>query len=163
MKESPLKFTSSVEGLEVAEGTYKTGGGVIRIPKSRLKEMAKTETGKTLPKAESREVDLAPAKSSSHVKVLPQSPARQAEEISFVTPFGTMTAPYSPVIDQGNFIVLGMLPQSFTPVSYQENKDVVFTVKGTSFQECAAVYTGLTFTDPVYNSTYLVLMKVNKQ
>ena len=75
----------------------------------------------------------------------------------------SMTAPYSPVIDQGNFIVLGMLPQSFTPVSYQENKDVVFTVKGTSFQECAAVYTGLKFTDPVYNSTYLVLMKVNKK
>ena len=163
MKESPLKFTSSVEGLEVAEGTYKTGGGVIRIPKSRLKEMAKTEAAKAVPREEP--VSEAPKlrKASGPVKVLPQSPARQAEEISFVTPFGTMTAPYSPVIDQGNFIVLGMLPQSFTPVSYQENKDVVFTVKGTSFQECAAVYTGLKFTDPVYNSTYLVLMKVNKQ
>lgn len=89
MKESPLKFTSSVEGLEVAEGTYKTGGGVIRIPKSRLKEMAKTEAAKAAPREESAREASKVSKASSPVKVLPQSPARQSEEISFVTPFGT--------------------------------------------------------------------------
>ena len=136
-KEYPLKFTTSVEGVEVAEGTYKTSSGVIRIPKSRMLEKER-EAAAEKSAAQKKEPEKE-SKKEAPVKKLPQqSQQRAPEEVSFETPMGTMKAPYSPVINQENFIVLGLLPQSFIPVSYQENAKLVFEVYGSSVERCHA-------------------------
>jgi len=152
IEKSQLKFTvDDIEGLEVAQGSFKTPAGTIRVPQSKLR--GKKQPSPVISTEKPHET---PRQEVPRCTGLVTAP----EQVSFVTPMGTMQAMYSPVIDQGNFLVLGMLPQSFTPVSYSENKDLVLTVKGTSFKDCKVVFTGCKFTDPLYRTTYMILMKV---
>ena len=153
-----LQITDSVEGLEVAEGAYKTSRGTIRIPKSKLKKMQKEasqETSKETLSTVSAQVPEREIDSNEELHVA----TGQSDRISFVTPLGTMTALYSPVIDLEGFVVLGLVPNSFVPTSYRENDKLRFTVKGSKLKECQAVFTGCKFTDPYTRATYIILMK----
>ena len=151
-----LGVTETTEGLEVAEGAFKTSRGTIRIPKSRLKKLNKepAEVQQEPPPVHNTpEIPAATEKS-----LLPA--AGQGDRVSFITPMGTMTALYNPVIDMEGFVVLGLVPNSFVPTSYKENDKLRFTVKGSKLKECKAVFTGCKFTDPFTRATYIILMKV---
>ena len=151
-----LGVTETTEGLEIAEGSYKTSRGTIRIPKSRMKKLKK----------EAEEIQEEQPQQPSKISSLPVEaekevswPASQSDRVSFITPMGTMTALYNPVIDMDGFVVLGLVPNSFVPTSYKENDKLRFTVKGNKLKECKAVFTGCKFTDPDTRATYIILMK----
>lgn len=151
-----LNVTQSTEGLEVAEGTYKTSRGTIRIPKSRLKQQKKgAEELRHEQPARPVNASSLPIEREKEVSY----PVSQSDRVSFITPMGTMTALYNPVIDMDGFVVLGLVPNSFVPTSYKENDKLRFTVKGSKLKECRAVFTGCKFTDPDTRATYIILMK----
>ena len=150
-----LGVTETTEGLEVAEGAFKTSRGTIRIPKSRLKKLNKEPTEVLQEQHQVHSTQEIPAGIEKGL-----SPAvGQGDRVSFITPMGTMTALYNPVIDMDGFVVLGLVPNSFVPTSYKENDKLRFTVKGNKLKECRAVFTGCKFTDPDTRATYIILMK----
>lgn len=150
-----LGVTETTEGLEVAEGAFRTSRGTIRIPKSRLKKLNK-EPAEVM--QEPPQVHSTPEVPADTEKSL-SSAVGQVDRVSFVTPIGTMTALYNPVIDMEGFVVLGLVPNSFVPTSYKENDKLRFTVKGSKLKECKVVFTGCKFTDPFTRATYIILMK----
>lgn len=151
-----LQVSRSIEGLEIAPGTYKTPSGTIRIPLSRQREEAKAKEAQEERKAEAVEriTQQRISQTTQQVKHIP------GKTIQFSTPIGTMTALYHPVIDAPNWVILGKTANSFVPKSYKEDPQLKFQIKGDELKETAVVYTGCEFTDPTTRSTYLIFMKV---
>ena len=151
-----LQVSSSVEGLEIAPGTYKTSTGTIRVPISRQREEAKEKAEKEgrTEREQERQEEVHPAAPVQQVKHIP------AKAVRFSTPIGTMEALYHPIIDTPNWVILGKTVNSFVPKSYKEDPSLKFQIMSDEMGEATVVYTGCTFTDPTTRSTYLIFMKV---
>ena len=154
-----------VDGLEIAPGCVRTSGGfVIRTPKSKLKKtlkqqiqpealLTKTATQSVLPASE-------PA-AAVHVQPERRPVYREPEQqVTFTTPVGSISGKYWPVIDAGDYVVLGLTEQSFVPSTYKDAPDMKLQLKADKLDVCV-VYTGCRFTDPDIEREYIVMLKVN--
>ena len=151
-------------GLEIAPGRFKTASGTIVVPKARQKKLlekaAKKNPDSVPDFVTATEVQAPVPPRTREESMQPQEQNRVTEKISFKTPMGLMTAQYAPVIDLPEWVVLGLTPQSFVPVSYKENKELSFEVEGESVKKCKVVFTGCKFTDTATKSSYIIMMKV---
>ena len=151
---APKPTKVEIEGLEVAPGTFKTSSGTIKIPQSRLRKKQEP------PQVPNTSVnDSFQPERVSHK--LPEINFGKAERVAFKTDIGSMPSMYNPVIDLPDWVVLGVLPESFIPVSYKENNKMKMEISSPSIETCKVVYTGCKFTDSVTRTTYIILMKVN--
>ena len=155
-----------VDGLEIAPGCVRTSGGfVIRTPKSKLKKQ--TIKQQTQPEAPStrtatRSVPLVPEPAAAvYVQPERRHVYREPEQqVTFTTPVGSISGKYWPVIDAGDYVVLGLTEQSFVPSTYKEAPDMKLQLKADKLDVCV-VYTGCRFTDPDIEREYIVMLKVN--
>lgn len=137
-------------GMDLGDGIFETKEGVIRTPKSKLNKLKKAEI-KTEPVVATPTSVLGPA-----IKLPVSSPL---QTLVFETPMGKVYGQYAPVIRTDTFVVLGLSPQAFIPVSWKEDKrlKLTTTIEG---KELHLVYTGCRFKDPDTNREYIVLMEV---
>lgn len=154
-----------VDGLEIAPGCVRTSGGfVIRTPKSKLKKRAtkqqtQPEATVTKPVTQSVLPALEPA-AAVHVQPERRPVYREPEQqVTFTTPVGSISGKYWPVIDAGDYVVLGLTEQSFVPSTYKEAPDMKLQLKADKLDVCV-VYTGCRFTDPDIEREYIVMLKV---
>lgn len=152
-----LQVRSSIEGLEVAPGTYRTTTGTICVPLSRQREEAKAKEVQEERKKEYAEKVAEIKQPTQQIQQVKHIPAKS---VQFTTPIGTMEALYHPVIDTPNWIILGKTTHSFVPKSYKEDPQLKFHIKSDDLKETTVVFTGCEFTDPTTRSTYLIFMKV---
>lgn len=155
-----------VDGLEIAPGCVRTSGGfVIRTPKSKLKKQAikqQTQPEALLTKPVTQSVMPAPEPAAAvHVQTERRPVYREPEQqVTFTTPVGSISGKYWPVIDAGDYVVLGLTEQSFVPFTYKEAPDMKLQMKADKLDVCV-VYTGCRFTDPDIEREYIVMLKVN--
>ncbi len=83
------------------------------------------------------------------------------ESVTFKTPLGDVTGQYYPVVDAGDYIVLGLSPQSFIPKPYKEAPDLRFNFIYKQLN-VSVLYSGCKFKDPDTDREYIILMKVGK-
>ena len=142
-----------VDGLEIAPGCVRTSGGfVIRTPKSKLKKQAmkqQTQVDASIAKPAIQSVLPVPELAAAvHVQPERRHVYREPEQqVTFTTPVGSISGKYWPVIDAGDYVVLGLTEQSFVPSTYKEAPDMKLQLKADKLDVCA-VYTGCRFTDP---------------
>ena len=154
-----------VDGLEIAPGCVRTSGGfVIRTPKSKLKKQGiKQQTQPEAPSTRTATRSVPPApEPAAAVHVQPESRRvyREPEQhVTFTTPVGSISGKYWPVIDAGDYVVLGLTEQSFVPSTYKEAPDMKLQLKADKLDVCV-VYTGCRFTDPDIEREYIVMLKV---
>ena len=129
-----------------------SGGFVIRTPKSKLKKQ--TTKQQTQPEAPStrtatRSVPLVPEPAAAvYVQPERRHVYREPEQqVTFTTPVGSISGKYWPVIDAGDYVVLGLTEQSFVPSTYKDAPDMKLQLKADKLDVCV-VYTGCRFTDP---------------
>lgn len=154
-----------VDGLEIAPGCVRTSGGfVIRTPKSRLKKqmIKQPQAEATVTKLATQSVLPAPEPAAAvHVQPERRPVYREPEQhVTFTTPVGSISGKYWPVIDAGDYVVLGLTEQSFVPSTYKEAPDMKLQLKADKLDVCV-VYTGCRFTDPDIEREYIVMLKVN--
>lgn len=154
-----------VDGLEIAPGCVRTSGGfVIRTPKSKLKKQTmkqQTQAEALLTKPITQSVLTAPEPAAAvHVQTERRPVYREPEQqVTFTTPVGSISGKYWPVIDAGDYVVLGLTEQSFVPSTYKEAPDMKLQLKVDKLDVCV-VYTGCRFTDPDIEREYIVMLKV---
>ena len=148
-KELPKLQQVPIEGIDLGNGSYKTKMGVIRVPMSRMKQLKK--------EARHEEVEEEPPVIDA--KRLPRRVNPEEQSVVFTSPMGNITGKYFPVVDTGEFIVLGLTEQSFIPVSYKENNTLTMVIKYNN-KEAQIVYSGCRFKDPDTEREYIVLIKV---
>lgn len=154
-----------VDGLEIAPGCVRTSGGfVIRTPKSKLKKQAirhQTQVQANVTKPAAQSVPPAPEPAAAvHVQPERRPVYREPEQqVTFTTPVGSISGKYWPVIDAGDYVVLGLTEQSFVPSTYKEAPDMKLQLKADKLDVCV-VYTGCRFTDPDIEREYIVMLKV---
>ena len=154
-----------VDGLEIAPGCVRTSGGfVIRTPKSKLKKQAirhQTQVQANVTKPATQSVLPAPEPAAAvHVQPERRPVYREPEQqVTFTTPVGSISGKYWPVIDAGDYVVLGLTEQSFVPSTYKEAPDMKLQLKADKLDVCV-VYTGCRFTDPDIEREYIVMLKV---
>lgn len=155
-----------VDGLEIAPGCVRTSGGfVIRTPKSKLKKQATKQPAQAsvqTPRSTAQSVlpALEPA-APVHVQAERRPVYREPEQqVTFTTPVGSISGKYWPVIDAGDYVVLGLTEQSFVPSTYKDAPDMKLQLKSGKMDACV-VYTGCRFTDPDIEREYIVMLKVN--
>ena len=152
---SPKLIQIPVKGIDLGNGSIQTEEGIVRIPQSKLKKTKKEH--KEEPKRETEP-------SSVGVDILSTLPRRvnpEERSLSFESPMGIVTGKYFPVIDTGDFIVLGLTEQSFVPLSYKQNKDLKLTLQNGSNRD-QVVYSGCRFRDPDTEREYIVLIKIGE-
>ena len=155
-----------VDGLEIAPGCVRTSGGfVIRTPKSKLKKQTtkqQTQPEAPLTKTVTQSVPPAPEPATPvHVQTETRPVYREPEQqVTFTTPVGSISGKYWPVIDAGDYVVLGLTEQSFVPSTYKDAPDMKLQLKSGKMDACV-VYTGCRFTDPDIEREYIVMLKVN--
>lgn len=155
-----------VDGLEIAPGCVRTSGGfVIRTPKSKLKKQGiKQQTQPEAPSTRTAAQSVLPATEPAavvHVQSERRPVYREPEQqVTFTTPVGSISGKYWPVIDAGDYVVLGLTEQSFVPSTYKEAPDMKLQLKADKLDVCV-VYTGCRFTDPDIEREYIVMLKVN--
>lgn len=155
-----------VDGLEIAPGCVRTSGGfVVRTPKSKLKKQTikqQTQPEALSTKTATRSVLPAPEPAAAvHVQPERRPVYREPEQqVTFTTPVGSISGKYWPVIDAGDYVVLGLTEQSFVPSTYKEAPDMKLQLKADKLDICV-VYTGCRFTDPDIEREYIVMLKVN--
>lgn len=155
-----------VDGLEIAPGCVRTSGGfVIRTPKSKLKRQVikqQTQPEALLNETVAQSVLPVPEPAAAvHVQPERRHVYREPEQqVTFTTPVGSISGKYWPVIDAGDYVVLGLTEQSFVPSTYKEAPDMKLQLKADKLDVCA-VYTGCRFTDPDIEREYIVMLKVN--
>lgn len=154
-----------VDGLEIAPGCVRTSGGfVIRTPKSKLKKQTtkqQIQPEALLTKTATQSVLTAPESAAAvHVQPERRPVYREPEQqVTFTTPVGSISGKYWPVIDAGDYVVLGLTEQSFVPSTYKEAPDMKLQLKADKLDVCV-VYTGCRFTDPDIEREYIVMLKV---
>lgn len=154
-----------VDGLEIAPGCVRTSGGfVVRTPKSKLKRTIRQQTQPEAlsTRTATRSVPLVPEPGAAvHVQSERRPVYREPEQqVTFTTPVGSISGKYWPVIDAGDYVVLGLTEQSFVPSTYKEAPDMKLQLKADKLDVCV-VYTGCRFTDPDIEREYIVMLKVN--
>ncbi len=155
-----------VDGLEIAPGCVRTSGGfVVRTPKSKLKKQTtkqQTQPEASLTKTAAQSVLPAPEPAAPvHVQTETRPVYREPEQqVTFTTPVGSISGKYWPVIDAGDYVVLGLTEQSFVPSTYKDAPDMKLQLKSGKLDVCV-VYTGCRFTDPDIEREYIVMLKVN--
>lgn len=155
-----------VDGLEIAPGCVRTSGGfVVRTPKSKLKKQTikqQTQPEAPVTKTATRSVLPAPEPAAPvHVQAETRPVYREPEQqVTFTTPVGSISGKYWPVIDAGDYVVLGLTEQSFVPSTYKDAPDMKLQLKVDKLDVCV-VYTGCRFTDPDIEREYIVMLKVN--
>lgn len=155
-----------VDGLEIAPGCVRTSGGfVVRTPKSKLKKQTikqQTQPEAPLTMTATRSVPLVPEPGAAvHVQPERRHVYREPEQqVTFTTPVGSISGKYWPVIDAGDYVVLGLTEQSFVPSTYKDAPDMKLQLKADKLDVCV-VYTGCRFTDPDIEREYIVMLKVN--
>lgn len=155
-----------VDGLEIAPGCVRTSGGfVVRTPKSKLKKHERKQPAQAsvqTPRSAARSVLPAPEPAAAvHVQTETRPVYREPEQqVTFTTPVGSISGKYWPVIDAGDYVVLGLTEQSFVPSTYKEAPDMKLQLKFGKMDVCV-VYTGCRFTDPDIEREYIVMLKVN--
>lgn len=156
-----------VDGLEIAPGCVRTSGGfVVRTPKSKLKKQTikqQTQPEALLTKTVTQQSMLSAPEPAAAVHVQPERRPvyREPEQqVTFTTPVGSISGKYWPVIDAGDYVVLGLTEQSFVPSTYKEAPDMKLQLKADKLDICV-VYTGCRFTDPDIEREYIVMLKVN--
>ena len=155
-----------VDGLEIAPGCVRTSGGfVIRTPKSKLKKQTiKQQTQPEAPSTRTAAQPVPPAPEPAaavHMQPERRPVYREPEQqVTFTTPVGSISGKYWPVIDAGDYVVLGLTEQSFVPSTYKEAPDMKLQLKADKLDVCV-VYTGCRFTDPDIEREYIVMLKVN--
>lgn len=155
-----------VDGLEIAPGCVRTSGGfVIRTPKSKLKKLTikqQTQVDASIAKPATQSVLPVPEPAAAvHVQPESRRVYREPEQhVTFTTPVGSISGKYWPVIDAGDYVVLGLTEQSFVPSTYKEAPDMKLQLKADKLDVCV-VYTGCRFTDPDIEREYIVMLKVN--
>ena len=155
-----------VDGLEIAPGCVRTSGGfVIRTPKSKMKKQTmkqQTQAEATVTKTATQSVLPAPEPAAAvHVQPERRPVYREPEQqVTFTTPVGSISGKYWPVIDAGDYVVLGLTEQSFVPSTYRDAPDMKLQLKADKLDVCV-VYTGCRFTDPDIEREYIVMLKVN--
>lgn len=154
-----------VDGLEIAPGCVRTSGGfVIRTPKSKLKKQAIKQPAQAsvqTPRSATQAVLPVPEPAAAvHVQPERRPVYREPEQhVTFTTPVGSISGKYWPVIDAGDYVVLGLTEQSFVPSTYKEAPDMKLQLKADKLDVCV-VYTGCRFTDPDIEREYIVMLKV---
>lgn len=154
-----------VDGLEIAPGCVRTSGGfVIRTPKSKLKKRTtkqQTQPEAPLTRTATQSVPPAPEPAAAvHVHPERRPVYREPEQhVTFTTPVGSISGKYWPVIDAGDYVVLGLTEQSFVPSTYKDAPDMKLQLKADKLDVCV-VYTGCRFTDPDIEREYIVMLKV---
>lgn len=140
-------------GVDLGDGVYETKEGIIRTPKSKLNKLKRS----TQPSKVPSESPATAEQSKPAVSIAVNSPL---QTLVFETPMGKVYGQYSPVIRTDTFVVLGLSPQSFIPISWKEDKrlKLTTTIEG---DELHLVYTGCRFKDPDTNREYIVLMEVS--
>lgn len=155
-----------VDGLEIAPGCVRTSGGfVVRTPKSKLKKRTTKQPAQAsvqTPRSAAQSVLPAPEPAAAvHVQPERRPVYREPEQhVTFTTPVGSISGKYWPVIDAGDYVVLGLTEQSFVPSTYKEAPDMKLQMKADKLDVCV-VYTGCRFTDPDIEREYIVMLKVN--
>lgn len=152
----PKLMQIPVRGIDLGNGSIQTEEGIVRIPQSKLRKNKKEQK-------EELKHDM--SNSSRGVDMLSTLPRRVNPDeisISFESPMGTVTGKYFPVIDTGDFIVLGLTEQSFVPLSYKQNKDLKLTLQNGDNRD-QVVYSGCRFRDPDTEREYIVLIKIGEQ
>lgn len=155
-----------VDGLEIAPGCVRTSGGfVVRTPKSKLKKQTiRQQTQPEAPSTRTAAQSVPPAPEPAavvHVQSERRPVYREPEQqVTFTTPVGSISGKYWPVIDAGDYVVLGLTEQSFVPSTYKEAPDMKLQLKADKLDVCV-VYTGCRFTDPDIEREYIVMLKVN--
>lgn len=154
-----------VDGLEIAPGCVRTSGGfVIRTPKSKLKKRTtkqQIQPEAPLTRTATQSVPPAPEPAAAvHVQPERRPVYREPEQqVTFTTPVGSISGKYWPVIDAGDYVVLGLTEQSFVPSTYKDAPDMKLQLKADKLDVCV-VYTGCRFTDPDIEREYIVMLKV---
>lgn len=154
-----------VDGLEIAPGCVRTSGGfVVRTPKSKLKKQTikqQTQPEAPVTKTATQSVLTAPEPAAPvHVQAETRPVYREPEQqVTFTTPVGSISGKYWPVIDAGDYVVLGLTEQSFVPSTYKDAPDMKLQLKSGKMDACV-VYTGCRFTDPDIEREYIVMLKV---
>lgn len=155
-----------VDGLEIAPGCVRTSGGfVVRTPKSKLKKHERKQPAQAsvqTPRSAAQSVPPAPEPAAVvHVQSERRPVYREPEQqVTFTTPVGSISGKYWPVIDAGDYVVLGLTEQSFVPSTYKDAPDMKLQLKADKLDVCV-VYTGCRFTDPDIEREYIVMLKVN--
>ena len=142
-----ISEVDSNEGINMGNGVRKAEGGYIRTPKSKQKPEERIQVNE-------RPVE-------KKISVQPENkPFLEYVEVIFTTDIGSMKGFYYPVVDAGDYIILGLSDNSFVPKSYKESPDLRFsvTVKDNTYN---VVYTGCRWRDPETNREQIILMKVN--
>ena len=155
-----------VDGLEIAPGCVRTSGGfVVRTPKSKLKKQTTKQPAQAsvqIPRSTAQSVlpALEPA-APVHVQAETRPVYREPEQpVSFTSPVGSTSGMYWPVIEAGDYVVLGLTEQSFVPSTYKDAPDMKLQLKSGKVDACV-VYTGCRFTDPDIEREYIVMLKVD--
>jgi hypothetical protein len=152
----PKLMQIPVKGIDLGNGSIQTEEGIVRIPLSKLRKNKKEQK-------EELKHDM--SNSSRGVDILSTLPRRvnpEERSLSFESPMGIVTGKYFPVIDTGDFIVLGLTEQSFVPLSYKQNKDLKLTLQNGDNRD-QVVYSGCRFRDPDTEREYIVLIKIGDQ
>lgn len=152
----PKLMQIPVKGIDLGNGSIQTEEGIVRIPQSKLRKNKKEQK-------EELKHDM--SNSSRGVDILSTLPRRvnpEERSLSFESPMGIVTGKYFPVIDTGDFIVLGLTEQSFVPLSYKQNKDLKLTLQNGDNRD-QVVYSGCRFRDPDTEKEYIVLIKIGDQ
>lgn len=152
----PKLMQIPVKGIDLGNGSIQTEEGIVRIPQSKLRKNKKEQK-------EELKHDM--SNSSRGVDILSTLPRRvnpEERSLSFESPMGIVTGKYFPVIDTGDFIVLGLTEQSFVPLSYKQNKDLKLTLQNGDNRD-QVVYSGCRFRDPDTEREYIVLIKIGDQ
>jgi hypothetical protein len=152
----PKLIQIPIKGIDLGNGSIQTEEGIIRIPQSKLRKTNKEqkEELKHDMSNSSRDVDM--------FSTLPRRVNPDEISLSFESPMGIVTGKYFPVIDTGDFIVLGLTEQSFVPLSYKQNKDLKLTLHNGNNRN-QVVYSGCRFRDPDTEREYIVLIKIGEQ
>lgn len=134
------------EGINMGNGVRKTDAGYIRTPKAKQQPEEKIQ------------INEKPVAKQS-IKQPENKPFLEYVEVIFTTDIGSMKGFYYPVVDEGDYIILGLSDNSFVPRSYKEAPNLRFTVtvKEASYN---VVFTGCRWRDPETNREQIVLMKV---
>lgn len=155
--ESLLKLEREpVEGIEIADGIFQTSSGIVRIPRARRLEEQRKQTAEKLQQKPKEVPRREPAREPQRLPVR----RHQGQSVIFETPVGQISGIFDPVIENDNWVILGKTEMSFVPKSYREDASLRFRIKARDVSDCNVVFTGCEFTDPHYEQTYLIFMKV---
>lgn len=136
---------SEDEGIDIGNGKKKVGDSIV--VKSRWDQKKPQEKPKPKQQSTQQKDSWVPP------------PAAMWETLEFKTPVGNLQGQYWPVINTGCYLVLGLAPNTFVPLSYKESPDLVLETKVNN-KELKVIYTGCRFKDPDINREYIIMMEL---